>query len=168
MLSNNPLYYVIAGAAAVTLAAGGYALGNSGSDDQSATAASAAPAQTQPQSGAPSQPDQLPRDGGQGRPDFGAPATGSAASKATAAALAKYKGTAERVMKLDSGSYEVHVITPKGEYHVAVSKDFKVTGAAQGGPGGPGGPGATLPGDTSGAAPQSGTGTGTSAGTSSL
>jgi hypothetical protein len=67
--------------------------------------------------------------------------TGATADKAKAAALAKYKGTAERVMKLADGSYMVHVLTSNSEYHVSVSKDFKVTGAQQGGPGGrPGGP----------------------------
>ena len=81
---------------------------------------------------------------------FGTPATGAAAAKAKAAALAKYKGTAERVMKLPDGSYMVHVLTSGGgEYHVAVSKDFAVTGAQQGGPGGSGGP-------PQGAAPPSG------------
>jgi hypothetical protein len=41
----------------------------------------------------------------------------------------------------------VHVITSNGEYHVAVSGDFKVTGADQRGPRGPGGvaPGGTTP-----------------------
>src|SRR5205085_9854506 len=88
---------------------------------------------------------------GQAPPGFGAPVTGAAADKAKAAALAKYKGTVERVMKLSDGSYEVHVLTSGGgEYHVAVSKDFKVTGAQQGGPGGPGGAPGSLPG---GAAP---------------
>jgi len=33
------------------------------------------------------------------------------------------------------GSYVAHVITSNGEYHVTVSRDFKVTGAQQGGPG---------------------------------
>ena len=33
-------------------------------------------------------------------------------------------------MKLDAGSYVVGVITPNGEYHVAVSKDVEVTGDA--------------------------------------
>ena len=88
---------------------------------------------------------------GQAPPGFGAPVTGAAADKAKAAALAKYKGTVERVMKLSDGSYEVHVIgSSGGEYHVAVSKDFKVTGAQQGGPGGSGGPGAGVPGAPSG------------------
>jgi hypothetical protein len=42
-------------------------------------------------------------------------------------------------MKLANGSYVVHVIQSggKGEVHVLVGKDFKVTGTEQGGP--PGG-----------------------------
>jgi hypothetical protein len=123
----NPTRYALAGVAAVVLAAGGYAIGNSSGDSSSA-------AGQLPQNG------QVPP-GGQARPGFGAPATGAEASKAKTAALAKYKGTAERVIKLGNGSYLVHVISSKGEYRVAVSKDFKVTGAHQGGPGGPRGAG---------------------------
>jgi hypothetical protein len=36
-------------------------------------------------------------------------------------------------MKLSDGTYVAHVITSNGEYHVTVSKDFKVSGAQQGG-----------------------------------
>jgi hypothetical protein len=73
--------------------------------------------------------------GGAPRGGFGTPATGAAADKAKAAALAKYPGTVERVMQLPDGSYEVHVITKSGgEVHVQVSKAFAVTGTQQGGP----------------------------------
>jgi hypothetical protein len=126
--SMNPTRYALAGVAALVLAAGGYAIGSSSGDNSSAA----------PGNGQLPHNVQVPR-GGQGRPGFGAPATGAAADKAKAAALAKYKGTAERVIKLSDGSYLVHVIGSNGEYRVAVSKDFKVTGAQQGGPGGPGG-----------------------------
>ena len=62
--------------------------------------------------------------------------TGTAASKAKAAALAKYSGTVEKVTAMGTG-YVVHVVTGAGEKHVAVSKDFVVTGlASMGGPGG--------------------------------
>ena len=68
-------------------------------------------------------------------PAMGQPVTGTAAAKAKAAALAKYKGTVEQIMQLDDGSYVVHVIQSSGtEVHVAVSKDFTVTGTQQGGP----------------------------------
>jgi hypothetical protein len=121
--------------AAVALAFGAYAVGNSNSSNSSngvANASGAAPAagaqQQVPQGG------QLPQSG-QGPPGFGTPVSGATAKKVEAAALARYKGSVEQVMKLDDGSYVVHVITSNGEYHVAVSKSFKVTGAQQGGPG---------------------------------
>jgi hypothetical protein len=134
MSSPKPVTYAVAGIAAVAVAFGGYALANSNSGSStSAQAAQVAPA------------GQVPGAGGQQRgqrpPGFGTPVTGATADKVKAAALAKYKGTAERVMKLADGSYVVHVLTSNSEYHVSVSKDFKVTGAQQGGPGGrPGGP----------------------------
>jgi hypothetical protein len=138
MSSSKPIAFAAAGVAAVVLAFAAYALGNSKSDDgtsgtanaaQAPTAGQAAPNGQLPQAG------QLPQNG-QAPPGFGTPVTGTAADKAKAAALAKYDGTVEQVMKLDDGSYVVHVITSSGEYHVSVSKDFKVTGAQQGVPGG--------------------------------
>jgi hypothetical protein len=70
-------------------------------------------------------------------PGLGTEVTGAAAAKAKAAALAKYPGTAERVVQLPDGSYEVHVLRKSGgEVHVRVSKDFKVTGTEQGPPAG--------------------------------
>jgi hypothetical protein len=123
--NTSPIKYVAGGIAAAALAFGAYALGNSKSDGSSSGTANAAQfGRMAPQSGS-----QMP-------PGFGAPATGTAAAKAKAAALAKYSGTVERVMKLSDGSYVVHVVTSNGELHVAVSKDFKVTGTQQGGPGG--------------------------------
>jgi hypothetical protein len=160
MSSMNPPRYAVAGVLAVVLAAGGYMIGNSGSDDsQAATnaAQTGAPGQSAnghaPSSGQTPQSGQMPQNGqapqgGQGGPGLGAPATGTAAKKAKAAALARYSGSVGRVDKLQDGSYVVHVITSKGEYHVSVSKAFKVTGADQGGPGGGGG--------TPGGKPQSG------------
>ena len=138
--------YALAGIVAVALAFGAYAIRHSNSSDSNggvANAAQSRAASQLPGNGAPrvGQPPtgQLPRDG-QAPPGFGTPDSGATAAKAKTAALAKYKGTVERVMKLDDGSYVVHVITSSGEYHVAVSKDFKVTGAQQGGPGAGGAP----------------------------
>jgi hypothetical protein len=143
-MSSNPMRFAVAGIAAVAVAFGAYAIGNSKNDSSgTANAAQGVPGQAQGRG-------QFPRSGN-GPPGFGAPVTGATADKVSAAALAKYKGTAERVMKLQDGSYMVHVITSSGEYHVAVSKDFKVTGADQGGPG-PGGPGSGGP--PAGAAPK--------------
>ena len=137
MTTPKPLTFAVAGIAAVALAFGAYAVGNSNSGSTVSNAAAAAPFARGGQ----------PSANGQAPPGFGAPATGAAADKAKAAALARYKGNAERVMKLPDGSYMVHVLTSGGgEYHVAVSKDFKVTAAQQGGPGGPAGaPGGAPP-----------------------
>jgi hypothetical protein len=72
--------------------------------------------------------------------------TGAAAAKAKAAALAKYPGTVEGVMKNPSGGYVVHVIQSSGsEVHVLVSSAFKVTGVDTRGPGsGPSGAGPSV------------------------
>ena len=97
--------------------------------------------------------------GGQAPPGFGTPVSGTAATKAAKAAVAKYPGSVEAVMQLPDGSYVVHVITSSGEDHVAVSSAFQVTGVEQrggfggrGGVGGPddngGAPGATTSADT--------------------
>jgi hypothetical protein len=112
----------LAGAAA-TLAVGAVIAGCGSSNTTTVTpaaATSSAPSTTQ---GSP--------------PAIGTPATGAAADKAKAAALAKYPGTVERVMKLSDGSYVVHVIRSSGgEVHVKVSKAFAVTGTEQGPPAG--------------------------------
>jgi hypothetical protein len=77
---------------------------------------------------------------------MGTPATGAAASKAKAAALAKYPGTVERVMKTPAGGYVVHVFKNDGtEVHVLVSADFTVTGTAAGGPPAGGAPSGAAP-----------------------
>ena len=88
-------------------------------------------------------------------PGLGTEATGTAASRAKAAALAKYPGTVERVMQLSDGSYVVHVIGSSGsEVHVLVSKAFAVTGTEQGMPGGGNPPSGSTP--PSGTAPSTG------------
>jgi hypothetical protein len=113
----------IAGAAA-TLALGGLIAGCGSSS--STTTTTAAPAAATSGSAA----------RGPGARAFGKPVTGATATKAKAAALAKYPGTAERVMQLSDGSYVVHVLQgSSGEVHVKVSKAFAVTGTEQGPPG---------------------------------
>jgi hypothetical protein len=143
MSNSKLLAYAAGGIAAVVIGFGAYALGNSNSTGSTSGTANAARFGPPGQGGQPGQPGQgvgAPQNG-QAPPGFGSPATGAAADKAKAAALGKYKGSVEQVMKLPDGSYVAHVITASGEYHVHVSKDFKVTGADQGGPrgGGPGG-----------------------------
>jgi membrane-bound inhibitor of C-type lysozyme len=56
--------------------------------------------------------------------------SGTAANKATEAALAAYPGgIVDRVVKLSNGNYEVHYIGVNWPHHVFVSQNFKVTGA---------------------------------------
>lgn len=63
-------------------------------------------------------------------PGTGTIITGEAADKAKAAAMAKYPGgTVNRVLKLNDGSYAVHMIKVRWPHHVFVDKDFKVSGA---------------------------------------
>jgi hypothetical protein len=112
---------IAAGAAAVAVAIGAYAVGNSSS---SGTANAAPPAHSAP---AP-QVGQVPPSW---RPGTGTIVMGAAADEAKAVALATYSGgTVNRVLKLSDGSYAVHVNGTSGPHHIFVSKDFKVTGAA--------------------------------------
>jgi hypothetical protein len=56
--------------------------------------------------------------------------SGSAADKATEAALAAYPGgIVDRVVMLSNGEYEVHNIGVNWPHHVFVNKDFQVVGA---------------------------------------
>jgi hypothetical protein len=56
--------------------------------------------------------------------------SGTAANKATEAALAAYPGgIVDRVVRLSNGEYEVHNIGVNWPHHIFVSKDFKVVGA---------------------------------------
>src|SRR4051794_15197678 len=123
MFSRKLTRVVAAGAAAVAIAVGGLAIGNSSSSNgASATtnpAQAAAPSQA-PQSG------QVPQNW---RPGSGTIITGAAADKVKAAVVAaKYPGTVNRVLTLSDGSYVAHMFATSGPHHVFVSKDFKVTG----------------------------------------
>jgi hypothetical protein len=56
--------------------------------------------------------------------------SGTAADKATKAALAAYPGgLVDRVVKLSNGEYEVHNIGVNWPHHIFVNKGFKVVGA---------------------------------------
>ncbi|SEB57213.1 hypothetical protein [Paenibacillus sp. GP183] len=56
--------------------------------------------------------------------------SGTAANKATEAALAAYPGgVVDRVVQLTNGEYEVHNVGVNWPHHIFVSKDFKVVGA---------------------------------------
>jgi hypothetical protein len=56
--------------------------------------------------------------------------SGTAANRATKAALAAYAGgIVDRVVLLSNGEYEVHYIGVNWPHHIFVNKDFKVAGA---------------------------------------
>ena len=82
------------------------------------------------QRGAPAtskQAGQIPANWSQGS---GTIVSGTAANKATEAALATYPGgIVDRVVKLSNGEYNVHYIGVNWPHHVFVNQDFKVVGA---------------------------------------
>ena len=82
------------------------------------------------QQGAPStskQAGQIPANYSQGS---GTIVSGTAASKATEAALAAYPGgVVDRVVKLSNGEYEVHYIGVNWPHHIFVDQAFTVVGA---------------------------------------
>ena len=94
------------------------------------TAASSAAKVIPFQRGAPTtskQVGQIPANYSQGS---GTIVSGTAADKATEAALAAYPGgVVDRVVKLSNGEYEVHYIGVNWPHHVFVNQDFKVVGA---------------------------------------
>jgi hypothetical protein len=96
----------------------------------SGTAASAAAKVVPFQRGAPAaskQVGQIPANYSEGS---GTIVSGTAANKATEAALAAYPGgVVDRVVKLSNGEYEVHYIGVNWPHHVFVSQDFKAAGA---------------------------------------
>ena len=56
--------------------------------------------------------------------------SGTAANKATEAALAAYPGgVVDRVVQLSNGEYEVHYIGVNWPHHIFVNQNFKVVGA---------------------------------------
>ena len=141
MFSGKLRKLIAAGAVAVVVAVGGYAIGNATSGDGGSGSAHAAPAgqSRQPragqsgqsqagQSGQPQVNGQAPQNWS---PGTGTIITGAAADKATAAAVAQYPGgTVNRVLQLSDGSYAVHRIGTGAPHHIFVSTDFQVTGTA--------------------------------------
>jgi hypothetical protein len=133
MFSRRLTRFVAVGAAAVAVAIGGFAIGNSSSSNGASGSSSngasgttnAAPAAAPSQA---SQSGQVPQNW---RPGTGTIITGAAADKAKAVAVAKYPGgIVNRVLKLSDGSYAVHRIQTPAPHHIFVSKDFKVTGTS--------------------------------------
>jgi hypothetical protein len=116
---------IAAGAAAIAVAIGGYAIANSSSGNGASGTANAAPPARSAQA---SRVGQVPRNW---RPGTGTIITGAAANRAKAVAVAKYPGgTVNRVLKLSDGSYAVHRIATPAPHHIFVSQDFTVTGTA--------------------------------------
>src|SRR4051812_15946704 len=127
-MSNTLLKSVAGVAALVTIAFGASAIADA-SSSSSSTASGARP-------DCPGGPP----------PGFGRPVTGTTAAKVKAAALARYPGTIERIMRLPNGGYVAHVITSGGsEKHVLVNSKFEVTGVHTGPPGGGPRPGSPPP-----------------------
>jgi hypothetical protein len=128
MFSPKLTRYLAAGAAAVVIAAGGVAIGNSSSSNGASATPSPAQAAGPTQAPGPSQASptgQIPKNWS---PGTGTLITGATADKVKAAAVAKAPGTVNRVLKLSDGSYVAHMFATTGPHHVFVSKDFKVTG----------------------------------------
>jgi hypothetical protein len=123
MFSQRLTRSIAAGAAAVAVAVGAYAIGNATSST-SATSGSPPAARSAPAT----QAGQVPQGW---RAGTGTIITGAAAAKAKAAAVAQYpEGTVNRVLQLPDGSYAVHRIGTPAPHHIFVSKDFKVAGSA--------------------------------------
>jgi hypothetical protein len=126
MFSRRLTRSVAAGATAVAVAIGAYAIGNSTSSTGATSATPTAAAATRSAQTTPT--GQVPKGW---RSGAGTIITGAAADKAKAAAVAKYPGgTVNRVLRLSDGSYAVHRIATPAPHHIFVSTSFKVTGTA--------------------------------------
>jgi hypothetical protein len=116
---------IAAGAAALAIAIGGYAITDSGS-----SASTGAGAAVPFQRGQPSPATKVGQVPASFNPGTGTIITGTAANKAKAAALAAYPGgTVNRVVLLSDGEYNVHMIGVNWPHHVFVNQSFKVVGA---------------------------------------
>jgi hypothetical protein len=118
-------------AAAIALAIGGYAIADASSSNGASGSANAAATKVIPfqpgQPGASKTVGQVPADFS---PGTGTIITGTAANKATTAALVAYPGgTVNRVVLLSNGEYNVHIIGVNWPHHVFVSQTFEVVGA---------------------------------------
>jgi hypothetical protein len=131
---------IAAGAAAIALAIGGYAIADSGSSS-SANASSSTNASTSANSatlgkvipfnrGQPSPATKVGQVPASFSAGTGTKITGTAANKAKAAAVAVYPGVnVNRVVLLSDGEYNVHIIGVNWPHHVFVNQNFQVVGA---------------------------------------
>jgi hypothetical protein len=131
MFSRKLSRSIAVGAAAIALGGGAFGIVSATSGSGSGTASAATTAKVIPfHRGQPSPSKvvgQVPQGWSAGS---GTLVTGTAANKATAAAVAAYPGgTVNRVVLLSNGDYNVHMIAVNWPHHVFVNKDFKVIGA---------------------------------------
>jgi hypothetical protein len=133
MFSRKLTKFIAAGAAALAVAIGGLAIGNSTSagNGASGTASAATAAKVIPFNRGDPSPSKVVGQVPQGwSAGSGTIVTGTAANKAKAAAVAAYPGgIVNRVVLLSNGDYNVHIIAVNWPHHVFVNQDFKVTGA---------------------------------------
>jgi hypothetical protein len=123
---------IVAGATAIALAIGGYAIVDAiSSNGVSNSAAAANVANVIPfHRGQPSPATVVGQVPANFSPGTGTIVTGTAADKAKAAALAAYPGgTVNRVVLLSNSEYNVHMIGVNWPHHVFVSNGFQVVGA---------------------------------------
>ncbi|MDX6607436.1 MAG: hypothetical protein QOD14_1976 [Solirubrobacterales bacterium] len=131
MFSRKLTKFIAAGAAAVAVAIGGIAIGNSSAGNGAGTASAATTGNVIPFARGNPSPStvvgQVPQGWSAGS---GTLVTGTAANKAKAAAVAAYPGgIVNRVVLVNNGDYNVHIIGVNWPHHVFVNKDFKVIGA---------------------------------------
>jgi hypothetical protein len=129
ILSRRKLPIAIAaGAVAIALASGGYALTHSSRTTTANAPAVGKVVPFQPGQPTPATPvGQVPPSYA---PGTGTIISGTAADKAKAAALAAYPGgTVNRVVLLSDGEYNVHMIGVNWPHHVFVNTNFQVVGA---------------------------------------
>jgi hypothetical protein len=123
---------VAATVAAIALALGGLAIADSGSGSgASAGAANATAGKVIPfHRGEPSAATKMGQVPANWKAGSGTLVTTEAAEKAKAAALAAYPGgTVNRVVAIEGGEYNVHMIGVNWPHHVFVNSSFKVVGA---------------------------------------
>jgi hypothetical protein len=125
---RKPTASIVVGIAAIALAAGGYAIANSGSSSSANTTTAGKVIPFERGNPSPATPvGQVPANFTDGS---GTIITGTAANKARAAALAAYPGgIVNRVALLSNGEYNVHMIAVNWPHHVFVNATFKVVGA---------------------------------------
>jgi hypothetical protein len=124
--------YVAAGATAIALALGGFAIADAASSN-GAPASAAAPSAGSVvpfQRGQPTPATKVGDVPADFSPGAGTIVTGTAADNAKAAALAAYPGgTVNRVVLLSNGEYNVHMIAVNWPHHIFVNAGFDVVGA---------------------------------------